>query len=170
MKNHRIAIIGPESSGKSVLTKALAEELDIPYVKEYAREYFETHDYSNCKIDDLITIAKKQFFQCHIEPLNTAIVSDTEMFTMEIWAKDKFNFIPKEIMNLRKIQKFDLYILSSPDFEWIYDELRTDSHRRDEIFEMYLNLLNSTKSPFIIVNGTIDERVNKCIKYFSKIH
>lgn len=166
MKKLRVAIIGPESSGKSVLTKALAKKLNWPYVLEYAREYFDTHDYSTCNINDLISIAKEQFKQIHQEPLQQALISDTELFTMEIWAKDKFDYIPDEIEDLRKLQSIDLYILSSPDFEWKYDELRTDAHRRNEIFDMYLKLLQSNNANFITIKGSVNERVKICMNYF----
>ena len=36
---YKIAVIGPESTGKSALTQALAQYYNSPYVDEYAREY-----------------------------------------------------------------------------------------------------------------------------------
>ena len=35
----KVVVIGPESTGKSTLTEALALHFNCPYRKEYAREY-----------------------------------------------------------------------------------------------------------------------------------
>jgi nicotinamide riboside kinase len=64
---YKIAVIGPESTGKSALTKALARHYSSPYVDEYARDYVAklNRPYT---FDDLCEIAKVQieaetFFQ-----------------------------------------------------------------------------------------------------------
>ena len=55
----RIAILGPESSGKSTLAKALASELKIDFTDEYARTYLNNinREYHQ---NDLLEIAKKK--------------------------------------------------------------------------------------------------------------
>ncbi len=167
MKNLRVAIIGPESSGKSTLAKALNNKLNWPIINEYAREYFAKNDYSKHDINDLIEIAKHQYSNSHSIPLQKTLISDTDIITIEIWAEDKFSFIPNEISELRKLQKFDIYILSLPDFKWVYDKLRTDSGRQEIIYNKYLEFLLSNKLEFIMVKGSIEERLNKCLNYFS---
>ena len=42
LKKYRIAITGPESTGKSTLTEQLANHFNTLWVKEYAREYLNT--------------------------------------------------------------------------------------------------------------------------------
>ena len=58
----KVAILGPESTGKSSLAKSLAEHFNTDWVPEYAREYVEnlagTYTY-----EDVCTIAKKQIEQ-----------------------------------------------------------------------------------------------------------
>src|SRR6185369_14130897 len=55
----KIAIIGPESTGKSTLCELLAQHYNTQWCPEFAREYLLTHgtDYS---YDDLLYIAKGQ--------------------------------------------------------------------------------------------------------------
>src|SRR5580700_4544105 len=43
MPLRKIVIIGPESTGKSTLTEALAAHFQTDWVREYAREYLEEH-------------------------------------------------------------------------------------------------------------------------------
>ncbi|MBL0070581.1 MAG: ATP-binding protein [Bacteroidetes bacterium] len=58
----RIAIIGPESSGKSELSRALAAKYETGWVPEYAREYLTGlgQPYSE---SDVIAIYRKQWDQ-----------------------------------------------------------------------------------------------------------
>jgi nicotinamide riboside kinase len=166
-KNQRIAIIGPESSGKTTLANALGETLNWQVISEYAREYFSDKDYSKCSINDLINIAEKQYEITHAKELQTPLIADTEIITIEIWAEDKFKQIPDRIIQLRKAQKFDLYILSLPDIEWQYDPLRSDADRREIIYKKYLKFLEISQLKFIIVQGDTDNRLNQCLKFIN---
>ena len=56
----KIVIIGPESTGKTVLCEQLANHFKTTYVPEYARSYFDKNDINNYSIHDLEIIAKKQ--------------------------------------------------------------------------------------------------------------
>ena len=164
---NRIAVVGPESSGKTTLSKALSKRLGWSMIEEFAREYFESHDYSSCSLNDLIEISKIQFQRTHAFQLNEAVISDTEIITIEIWAKDKFLEIPKEIEELRKKQIFDLYVLSFPDMPWQDDKLRTDSQRRGIIYKLYLDFLQNNNLPFIEVRGGYQNRVEQIIEYIA---
>jgi nicotinamide riboside kinase len=55
----KIIVTGPESSGKTTLCNALSKHFNLPFSKEYAREYLNTlkRDYNP---DDLLKIAKGQ--------------------------------------------------------------------------------------------------------------
>ncbi len=157
----RIAILGPESSGKTTLAKAIAFELDAYLVEEYSREYFRVNDYSNCSLKDLESIALQQMRNIIENKADSIIISDTEMITMEIWAEDKFGNIPEIILNLCRKQDFDIYILTKPDFPWEYDPLRTDSNRRDLLFEKYYLKLKDLKYRFFIVEGSLHDRIER---------
>lgn len=161
----RIAIIGPESSGKTTLSRALSKKLEWRLVEEYAREYFETHDYHSCDLDDLINISKKQFSLAHNNQNDLPIVSDTEIITIEIWAQDKFSEVPKQIIERREKQLFDLYVLSLPDMIWEPDKLRTDANRREVIYHQYLDLIRKYGLNYIEVSGNIEHRIKQILKY-----
>ena len=55
----KIAFTGPESSGKSTLSKWISEAYNIDLVKEYARDYL--NDYVPYNQMDLDKIAQEQF-------------------------------------------------------------------------------------------------------------
>ncbi|MEL7147495.1 MAG: ATP-binding protein, partial [Bacteroidota bacterium] len=73
MINHRvfrIAIVGPESTGKTTLARSLAKHLQTSWVPEFARQYLEDlgRDYQK---SDLVTIARGQL-KTEDEKLNDA--------------------------------------------------------------------------------------------------
>jgi nicotinamide riboside kinase len=54
----KIAIIGPESTGKSTLANQLSNELSFPLVPEFAREYLKNLN-REYKYSDLSEIAQR---------------------------------------------------------------------------------------------------------------
>ncbi|RLD63769.1 MAG: ATPase [Bacteroidetes bacterium] len=164
----KIALIGPESSGKTTLGEALAIELNAVYVNEYAREYLSTKDDSvKNSLQDLINIAKKQFNNCKKAEMErpSILICDTEMLTIKIWAEDKFGECPTVIDDLLRHQSYDLYVLCSPDFPWEDDPLREDKDRREQLYQIYLNYCQNMNLHYIVSQGDNKIRLNK-IKLF----
>ncbi len=169
----RIAVIGPESSGKSTLAKFIADKFHALLVEEYAREYLlNKTDPSKYSINDLIIIANEQFNRTvNLQvPKNNILVCDTEMLTIKIWAEDKFYHCPKEVNNLFYQQKFDLYILCKPDIKWEYDILREDEDRRDYIFNIYLDYCINNKFNYVEIEGDMYSRTKKIINILKQLN
>ena len=59
METKRIVILGPESTGKTTLSKELAQHYQTQWVPEFARNFLVTHG-MNYDYDDLLTIARGQ--------------------------------------------------------------------------------------------------------------
>ena len=55
----KIIVTGPESSGKTTLCKAISEHYNLPFTKEFAREYL-TDLGKNYLQEDLLEIATGQ--------------------------------------------------------------------------------------------------------------
>ncbi len=161
----KIAFLGPESSGKTTLAEEMGNQLDAIVIKEYAREYFKDKDYSKCCLKDLEAIAIKQFKDTHDSYPYDFLISDTEILTIEIWAEDKFGVVPEIILNLRRQQDFDLYILTKPDIPWEFDPLRKDANRRDYLFEIYKEHIEKSNYNYIIVEGLFNNRIEVIKNY-----
>ena len=52
---YKVAIIGPESTGKSELSKSLAKHFNAYWVPEYSRTYCENLDH-DCTLEDELNI------------------------------------------------------------------------------------------------------------------
>jgi nicotinamide riboside kinase len=150
----RIAITGPECSGKSTLSEQLAAELNLPWTPEHARVYLERLGRPYVP-EDVITIAKEQAAQW----INTSFIADTEMLVCSIWYEEKTGETSSEIEQLLAQQNFDLYLLCNPDLPWEFDELRENPTDRDRLFERYMAGLDELSLPYVVINGSAENRV-----------
>ena len=167
----KIAITGPESTGKSTLSEKLAHHYNTNFVPEYSRSYLENFvgQYTE---NDVVEIAKGQHNLILEEEKKSSkiLIADTEVIVCKIWVEYVFKHSNTTIDNLLKKQDFDLYLLCDIDLPWVYDPLREnpDIDERKELFEIYRNTLEQMKVPFEIVSGDNDERVNNAIKIIEK--
>ena len=149
----KISIVGPESSGKSLLANTLSKSLNCSLTEEYARQYL--HNKNSYDYDDLTQIAIKQneIIKKEIKRGGNFFIADTSLIVIEIWSKIKFNKTDSRIINLSKQEKFDYYILCKRDIPWVFDSLRENPNDRDYIFKFYLKILKKRNYNFKIVSG-----------------
>jgi len=166
----RIAITGPESTGKTWLTKKLVAHYDTNMVDEYARTYFQNREYKYT-VDDLVTIAKAQLKNEHsIASFSTGLLfCDTDLIVMKIWSKVVFNYVPEWIEKQVREHKYDLYLLCFPDIEWKSDSLRKNPHNRQYLFELYVNELEQNSLNYEIVKGIGDQRIRNAVSFVDKL-
>lgn len=161
----RIALLGPESTAKSTLSEALSRHYKTVWVKEYAREYLTTIN-RKYTLDDIVTIAKEQLKQeqSAVSKVNKYIFADTELITAKVWCEDVFNVCPKWISENNLINKYDLYLLTSPDIPWEDDVQRENPHRREFLFDRYESELKSINANYTVIAGVGETRLANCIK------
>lgn len=165
----KIAITGPESSGKTSLAKDLANYYKTDWIPEYARTYLLKNGLNYSK-EDLDKIAIGQVELWKNAKTKDILFYDTEMLVMKIWSEVKYKTVSETIKNLLKEQKFDFYLLCSPDIPWKEDPLRENSSNRDELFELYLKELKTNNLPFDIIKGDRLERLSNTIKIIGELN
>ncbi len=167
----KIAITGPESTGKSTLAEKLAHHYKTDFVPEYSRTYLENFE-GRYTEDDVVEIAKGQHNLILEEEKKSSkiLIADTEIVVCKIWVEYVFKHSNKIIDEILKQQDFDLYLLCDIDLPWAYDPLRENPNidERKELFEIYRNTLEQMKVPFEIVSGDDEVRVNNAIKVIEK--
>jgi len=158
----RVAITGPESSGKTTLSVALADYFKVDSIPEFARAFLEQSggEYNQ---SDLDVIAKGQL-ESILSKKNEVIISDTDFMVLEIWSQYKYGNVSAYISELVQKDFFDLHILCSPDIPWEEDPLRENPDNREALFEMYLSSLKNQNKHFIIVSGDQNQRVVKSLR------
>ncbi len=175
----KIAIIGPESTGKSTLCSQLATHYNTLWAPEYAREYLLKHgnDYT---YDNLLTIAKGQIA---LEEKYTAEVSktisafqqklfvDTDMYVMKVWCEFVFEKCHRFILDQIASRQYDLYLLCNVDLPWVKDELREypDLETRNRLYHFYKELMINQATPWVDIHGGYDERLQLAISYIDRL-
>jgi NadR type nicotinamide-nucleotide adenylyltransferase len=159
----RIAVTGPESSGKTTLAKTLAERLQIPWIREFARDYLMELNRPYHQ-DDLVKIAIGQLAEWNKFSSEVSLICDTEMLVMNIWSQVKYGSVDPIIQNAWAEQRFDHYFVCRPDIPWEDDPLREHPEQREELFEIYLEGLKARDLPFTIVEGNLKNRIEICLR------
>jgi NadR type nicotinamide-nucleotide adenylyltransferase len=156
----RIAITGPESTGKTKLAKQLAAYYNTIWVPEYARGYLERLNRAYT-YDDILTIAKHQFIQ-NMESTPEAgkpVFCDTELIVTKIWCDVKYGQCHPWILENIPKQAFDLYLLTDTDIPWEADAQREHPNLRHHLKQLYLNELHSRNLPFKLISGEGNQRL-----------
>ncbi len=168
--NKRIAILGPESTGKSWLVEKLAKYYDTDYIPEFSREYFSNKEYKY-DIDDIVNIAEGQLLiEKNGNSLNKQILfCDTEFITLKVWSEVVFGKTPVFIEELVKNHKYDLYLLCNLDVDWKLDPLRKNSHNRQYIFELFVNELKKHAYDYKIVSGIEQQRFKNAVSFVDEL-
>ena len=158
MNSHKIIITGPESSGKTTLCNALSKHFNLPFSKEYAREYLNAlkRDYNP---DDLLKIAKGQ-----LQTENGLQLLDTDLITIKIWSEYKYGSCDKWILTQIEKQKQEkrFYLLCSPEIPWKPDKQRENPNDREALFKIYKQELENLSHDYFIVDA--ENRLEKIIQ------
>ena len=160
----RIAVTGPESTGKSWLAKKLAERFNTVWVPEYAREYLENRA-GNYVFEDIVEIAKgqKREEEKMLSKANRLLFCDTEALVTKIWSEVVFGKVDTWILNELRNNPYDLYLLCYPDLPWEPDPLRENPDDRDKLFEIYKKELDNYNLNYKIISGVGEQRLDNAI-------
>ena len=163
---YKIAILGPESTGKSELAKALATYYKGEWVPEYAREYVEKlgRKYTYDDVCHIAATQRKDIDLFENKTQSDCVFFDTELIITKIWFEYCFGEVPQFLTNAMEKPVFDFYLLCDYDLEWIPDPVREHGDDRAYFFNLYKAEIEKTKRPFAIVSGTGEGRVLNAIK------
>jgi len=162
----KIAITGPESTGKSLLAEQLAFRYKTIWVPEYAREYLKDLD-RQYNETDVVNIAKGQIRneQSKLKLATQFIFCDTELIVTKIWSEVKYSRCDPWILRNIEHHKYDLFLLCNIDLPWVDDPLREHPDRRKYLFDLYYNELITRKFPFYVISGEGDARLANAVTF-----
>ena len=166
----KIAITGPESTGKSILAEQLAGYYHTTWVPEFARTYIEQLDRPYTQ-EDILLIAKGQLeseFRSE-QSARGVLFCDTELIVTKIWSEVKYQHCDPWILKMIEDKPYDLYLLCDIDIPWAFDPQREHPHYRKELFELYLNELSERKLNFRIVSGLGASRLENAVQFVKEL-
>lgn len=163
----KIAIVGPESSGKTALCQALAEHFHEPWVEEFARANLLERN-GKYEQDDLWEIAEGQLANEKKASMQASkfLFCDTTLLVIQIWSEYKFGSCQSEILKHYKPDDYALHLLLEPDLHYENDPLRENPSLEDrrQLFENYRRELKNSGANFTIVKGHGEERIKNALK------
>lgn len=161
----KVAVTGPESTGKSVLARSLADYFRTSWVEEYAREYLEKiqRPYDE---NDILEIAKGQLKNEErlLRSANGIFFCDTELIVTKIWSEVKYKRCNSWIIDNIILNPYDLYLLCDIDLPWVDDPQREHPHMRRELFLLYHDELVKRGVPFSVISGTGEARLKNALR------
>jgi nicotinamide riboside kinase len=164
----KVAIYGPESSGKTTLAKQLANHFNTDWIPEFARNYLqEKLDKTGeiCVAEDLIPIAIGQT-KLENEALLTAnkfLFCDTNLLVTKVYSEAYYGFCDPILDKAAKEHEYDLFFLTDIDLPFEQDDLRDSQENRDKFFIIFEKALIDNNKPYIKISGNQEQRLEKAI-------
>lgn len=158
----KIAIVGPESTGKSTLTKLLAKHYGTLWVAEFARYYCAALT-EPCTMQDeinmfhgqvaleesVLAMAEKDFIFC-----------DTTFLTVKIWSDEMLGETAPIVLDALSERTYDLYLLLNIDLPWEEDPLRDFPHMREHFMNTWYKELDDLGASYVLISGIEDRFQN----------
>ena len=151
---------GVESTFKSALANAVGEALSREVCGEFAREYldeldpkpsmdpFPTEHFEAIARGQLLAQEKYGYYQ------EGRQIFDTDGLTLAIWGADKFGLSDAQWLAPGGPS---FYLLCAPTNTYTEEEYRVDGHRREELHQKFVDLLEELGRPYLILREPIFE-------------
>lgn len=171
----KVVLFGPESTGKTTLSKQLARHYNTVWVPEYAREYLQdkwNNQRKTCETHDLIPIAEGQMKLENelAKKADRVLICDTDLLETKVYSEEYYGgFVDPVLDQAAKVNEYDLYLLTYIDIPWEYDELRDRPHMRKEMFQAFKNALDTHNKKYILLKGNKEQRFKTAVKAIDKL-
>jgi NadR type nicotinamide-nucleotide adenylyltransferase len=162
----KVAITGPESTGKSTLSEKLAAHYKTVWVPEYARTYIEALD-RPYTLQDIEAIAKGQLSleERLSQQAGDLLFVDTDLLVIKIWSEHAFGSCPDWVLQKLKQQDYNLYLLMGVDLPWEPDPQREHPHLRQFFYDWYKRELEALQVPYVEVSGQHASRLEGALRH-----
>ncbi|MET3033589.1 DUF4301 family protein, partial [Flavobacterium johnsoniae] len=164
----KIALFGPESTGKTTLAKQLADHYKTEWVPEFARDYLQERWEENqhiCTVDDMMPIAYGQVLLENekLTEANKYLFCDTNLMVTKVFSEVYYGFCDPLLNEAALEHDYDLFFLTDIDVPWEKDDIRDTPEGRETVFSVFKQTLIDNKKPFITLSGNKESRLAKAI-------
>ena len=171
----KIVLFGPESTGKTTLSKQLARHYNTVWTPEFAREYLQkkwNNERKTCDKEDLIPIA---IGQMKLEnklgkKADKLLICDTDLLETKVYSEKFYGgAVDIKLSEAVDKNKYDLYLLTYIDTPWEEDDLRDRPEQRLEMFTAFEAALKKHERPYHLLKGDKQTRLQAAVKVIDKI-
>lgn len=156
----RVCVAGPESTGKTTLSRALAARYGTTWVPEYGRAHLDRTG-APCTRDDIPRIARAQIAseEAAARAANRVLVCDTDLLATVFWSETFFGDCPAWIRAEADRRRYDLTILTDIDVPFEADWQRHLPHAREAFLARCEGDLVARGRPYVKVSGPHEHRM-----------
>jgi NadR type nicotinamide-nucleotide adenylyltransferase len=160
----RLCVTGPESTGKTTLSRRLAEWVRTEWVPEASRVYAERVR-RELLWSDVGPIAREHIALVEAgEALartggSRAIVLDTDLVSTMVYSRHYYAAAaPRWVARAERKRRAGLYLLCDVDVPWVPDGIRDRPTDRAPMFARFHAALRRRRSEMVIISGDWDTR------------
>lgn len=154
----RVALIGGESTGKTMLAAALAADLGTCWVPEYGRELWEQRG-GELQYADMLAIAHEQVAREDRARADAEgwLICDTTPLVTAFYSETLFGGIDTALEELAA-RRYDHLFLCAADFPFVQDGTRRDAAFRQRQNDWYRDRLDRAGVSYTVVSGSVADR------------
>ena len=172
----KILLLGPESTGKTTLAKALASHFNTIWVPEFTRQYLENkrrllQANPPITIHDLMPIVIGQLsLEETLESLGHELLFyDAGTYSNQVYAEHYLGEVPDWLHQLHQKPRYNFCLLTQTDLPWQEDWQREAPERREELYERFKSFLSQREILHSEISGQGENRLKQALQALSPI-
>ena len=171
----KVVLFGPESSGKTTLSRQLARYYHTVWAPEFAREYLQNkwnNERKTCEAEDLIpiSIGQMKLENKLAKRADKILICDTDLLETKVYSEEFYGgFVDEKLNKAANENQYDLYLLTYIDTPWEEDDLRDRPEQRLEMFNAFETALKKHNRPYILLKGDRETRLKNATEAIDKI-
>ncbi|AJQ95383.1 AAA family ATPase [Gynuella sunshinyii] len=159
-----VAILGAPSTGKTTLSRALADRFNTQWMPEYGREYWEKYQMDRkLQPGELIHIAEQHLNMetTRLNGANQYLFTDTTALTTATFCRYYHGYVPERLQLLAGMSasRYDLTFLCDIDIPYEDTWDRSGEGQRDVFQRQIIQMLGYYKIPYVLLSGTLEQRM-----------
>lgn len=164
----KVCLYGSESTGKTTLAQQLAAHYNTVWVPEMARQVLGD---KKCELKDFPAIAYAQYAETQRQTLyaNKILICDTDLIVTQVYEALYFDYVHQEVLDLQRLEHYDLYLFCDTDIPWVADSQRDLGHLREEMKAKFKAELEKKNIDYQWIRGDWAQRFQLAIQYIDSI-
>jgi HTH-type transcriptional repressor of NAD biosynthesis genes len=171
----KVVLFGPESTGKTTLSRHLAHHYNTVWTPEFAREYLQkkwNQERKTCEVEDLLPIAIGQIKLENrlAKRADKVLICDTDLLETKVYSEEFYDgFVDERLNKAATENTYDIYLLTYIDTPWEEDDLRDRPGLRLEMFNAFEKSLIDNNRPYIVLKGDKETRLKNAVETIDQI-